>query len=188
MMCDMNYSKFSDLIAKLEVDEAENPDFDVGLYIRLMALYMYEDNLHAANFLWKRIPEPIKENEDLQRTYLMLVSLLSGNTGEFFKTVTHAWTPDLANIMEDLLIKKRENVFKLISRSYNGIYEQNLMELVQMPRDRLNETCNALGWVYEREGQQFIIRPKVMPSVHTDYSDTYDRFYYLTEFVSYLEN
>uniref|UniRef100_A0A0K8UY91 COP9 signalosome complex subunit 8 n=1 Tax=Bactrocera latifrons TaxID=174628 RepID=A0A0K8UY91_BACLA len=98
----MQENKYSDLMKKIELEEL-NTNIDVDSYIQLLAIYLYQDKIADAKFLWKRIPQAVKkENNELERLNLVMSALIANNATDFFRQVDYPWPGNIKHIMQDL--------------------------------------------------------------------------------------
>ena len=76
-----------------------------------MAVYLYENDLCSAKFLWKRIPEQAKtECENLSRIWDVGKAMWQSNLCEVFKLIdSHEWSENEADIMK--AVKGRLQIF-----------------------------------------------------------------------------
>ena len=67
-----------------------------------MAVYLYEDDLCSAKFLWKRIPEQAKtEYADLSQIWDVGKAMWKGNLSDVFKLIDgYEWSENEAGIMK----------------------------------------------------------------------------------------
>ncbi|XP_011202488.1 COP9 signalosome complex subunit 8 [Bactrocera dorsalis] len=184
----MQENKYSDLMKKIELEEL-NTNIDVDSYIQLLAIYLYQDKIADAKFLWKRIPQALKkDNNELERLNLVMSALIANNAIEFFRQVDYPWPGNIKHIMQDLFERMRSDVLSLVGQAYISIFEHELMQLTHLSRDELKQTCHALDWKYENEDQKAVIIPK-KPAPNTEFTaSSEDLLLKLTDFVSFLEN
>nr|XP_036232364.1 COP9 signalosome complex subunit 8 [Bactrocera oleae] len=184
----MQENKYSDLMQKIELEELST-NIDVDSYIQLLAIYLYQDKIADAKFLWKRMPQALKkDNIVLERLNLVMCALIANNATDFFRQVDYPWSGNIKHIMQDLFERMRRDVLTLVGQAYISIFEYELMQLTHLSRDELKQTCHALDWKYENEDQKAVIIPrKAAPNTEFTASSE-DLLLKLTDFVSFLEN
>ncbi|XP_030556097.1 COP9 signalosome complex subunit 8 [Drosophila novamexicana] len=181
----MQQDKYSDTLSKLENEELENISPGAEIYQQLMAIYLYQNKLANAKLLWMRISNNLKEqNKELAQLNLLNLALQHNSYADFFKHIKYDWSETNKPIIDDLLVKQREELLNLTATAYVSIYEQNLMEMAQLTPDELKNAC--LDWTREQDGDKQILLPKMKEATPRIASD--DQLLKLTEFVSFLEN
>ena len=72
------------------------------MYAKLLAVYLYENDLCSAKFLWKRIPDQAKnEYTDLSRIWEVGKAMWKGNLPEVFDSIdSYEWSENEADIMK----------------------------------------------------------------------------------------
>lgn len=72
------------------------------MYAKLLAVYLYEDDLCSAKFLWKRIPEQARnECADLSPIWDVGKAMWNGKLSEVFKSIDdYEWSANVADIMK----------------------------------------------------------------------------------------
>ena len=76
------------------------PSNDV--YAKLLAIYLHEDDLCSAKFLWKRIPDQAKnECAELAQIWNVGKAMWNGNLSEVFSLINgNEWSENAAGIMK----------------------------------------------------------------------------------------
>merc|ERR1712088_15696 len=94
----------SELREELEKKEIEAPNCRPSndIYARLLAVYLYENDLCSAKFLWKRIPEQARTDcSDLIRIWDVGKEMWKGNNHNVFGLIdAHNWSDDVALIIQ----------------------------------------------------------------------------------------
>ncbi|XP_017060620.2 COP9 signalosome complex subunit 8 [Drosophila ficusphila] len=182
----MHLNKYSELVERLENEELEHIELGAELYQQLLAIYLYQNKLANAKLLWMRIPPKFKDDKELIQLNLLNVALQNNNYTDFFKNIKYDWSERVKAPVDDLLVRQREELFKLISSAYVSIYQNNLLNLSLMSEEELMNTCAALNWTEELDGDRVILKPKVQEPAPSRGND--DQLLKLTEFVTFLEN
>ena len=75
-----------------------------GVYAQLLAVYLYEDDLCSAKFLWKRIPEQAKsECADLPRIWDVGKAMWRREPADIFRSIDEfEWSENVADIMKSV--------------------------------------------------------------------------------------
>ncbi|XP_037710133.1 COP9 signalosome complex subunit 8 [Drosophila subpulchrella] len=182
----MHLNKYSELQQRLENEEFEQVELGADVYQQLLAIYLYQNKLADAKLLWMRIPNKLKEDKELIQLNLLNVALQNNNYADFFRNIKYEWSERVKAPVEDLLIKQREELFKLMGSAYVSIYQHNVLELSLMSDEELKNACAALNWTEELDGDRVILKPKVQEAPPSRGND--DQLLKLTEFVTFLEN
>ncbi|XP_016989315.1 COP9 signalosome complex subunit 8 [Drosophila rhopaloa] len=182
----MHLNKYSELLERLESEEFEQVELGAEVYQQLLAIYLYQNKLANAKLLWMRIPAKLKEDKELVQLNLLNQALQNNNYADFFKHIKYEWSERVKSPVEDLLIKQRGELFRLMGSAYVSIYQHNLMELSLMSEEELKKAYVVLNWTEELDGERVILKPKVQESTPSRAND--DQLLKLTEFVTFLEN
>ncbi|EDW78153.1 uncharacterized protein Dwil_GK24158 [Drosophila willistoni] len=183
----MQSNKYKELLQQLESEELEHIELTPEVYQQLMAIYLYQNELSNAKLLWMRIPDKLKvENKELAQLNLLNLALHHNNYADFFKHINYNWSENVKSTIDDLFAKQREDIFTLTGNAYVSIYEEHLLDMVQMAPNELRTHCASLGWTQEQDGDRVIWLPKAKEIVPVRGND--DQLLKLTEFVTFLEN
>ncbi|XP_017484606.1 PREDICTED: COP9 signalosome complex subunit 8-like isoform X3 [Rhagoletis zephyria] len=184
----MQERKYSDLMHRIESEELST-NIDAESYTQLLAVYLFQDKLADAKFLWKRIPQALKkDSNELQRLNVVMSTLIVNNPTDFFKQVDYPWSINIKLIMDDLIERVRQDVLTLVGQAYISIFEQELIQLTRLPQQDLKRVCVAMEWKYENDGQKAVIIPKNSEPMTKLNASSEDLLLKLTDFVSFLEN
>ena len=74
------------------------------VYAKLLAVYLYENELSSAKFLWKRIPEKAKnDSPDLAHIWDVGKAMWKREPAEVFKIIDgFGWSENIAEIMKSV--------------------------------------------------------------------------------------
>lgn len=180
----------SELREELEKKEIEAPNCRPSndIYARLLAVYLYENDLCSAKFLWKRIPEQAKnECENLSRIWDVGKAMWQSNLCEVFKLIdSHEWSENEADIMKAVKEIVRDRSIELISRAYTSISISEFSKYIGMSEDQAHtQALKVPGWtVNDREKLIYPVRRQP-----TEYQNVLaeKQLTTLTDFVSFLE-
>ena len=72
------------------------------IYAKLLAVYLYENDLCSAKFLWKRIPEQAKnESVNLSQIWEVGKAMWNSNLSEVFRLIdTYEWSEHESDLMK----------------------------------------------------------------------------------------
>ncbi|XP_075152147.1 COP9 signalosome subunit 8 [Haematobia irritans] len=180
-----NMVNYENIVLELEQEELGEQFPDTNLYIKLFACYLVQNKLYDAKFLWKRIPQELKaENEDLNEMHQLLRALISNNILDFLKHIKREWPEQIKSIMDDLLRSAQGNVLRTVENAYSSIARENLIEAIDVYQNHLKESSSSSiddNQMSSSQGQSCKNANKAAVSSEHQLSR-------LTGFVSFLEN
>ncbi|XP_065831361.1 COP9 signalosome complex subunit 8-like [Oscarella lobularis] len=181
---------FVQLAALCEQKELEAPNgiTTADVYGTLLAVYILQNELNYARFLWKRIPDQLKKsNSELGSLWSVGQNLWKRDF-----PATHAalkqtpWPPHLEPIVDTMRVQLRMRILALVGQAYDAIGIEDLaVQLSLSPSDTLQEV-SRLGWAVDGSGK--IVRPKSQISDASSGFSNQKKLEKMTEYVSFLEN
>lgn len=183
---------FNDSMNELEREELEplNGVLCSREYARLLAIYLYQDKICNAKFLWKRIPSDIKAgDEELKRIWLVAKRMWKRDWPAVHVALNTEWSDDIKEIMVSLKCKVRERVMKLISKAYSLLNLTSMATISGLSLDEARQAAIDMRW-------NIIDGNIVQPCKYVDeaqnnvneFAMTEEKLHKFTEFVSFLEN
>jgi len=175
---------------ELEKREIEAPGCRPSndVYAKLLAVYLYENDLCSAKFLWKRIPDQAKnEYTDLSRIWEVGKAMWKGNLPEVFDSIdSYEWSENEADIMKAVKEIVRDRSIELISRAYTSISVSEFSKYIGMSEENaVSVALKETGWtVNDRE--KLICPVRRQPSEYKAMLAE-KQLTTLTDFVSFLE-
>ncbi|CAG9098983.1 hypothetical protein JYU34_002500 [Plutella xylostella] len=182
-----NYEKLCGELEKQEL-EATNGIATPSTYAQLLAIYLYQNDLCNAKFLWKRIPPTItSSNPEIVAIWAIGQKLWKKDLPGTYQAITaYTWTEPVASIIKALEDKVRERSFALIGSSYSSISLEAVASMSGLSKDAVLHACRDLKWELDADGVTVAPKPPTTPQpLHTS---SEDQLFKLTEFVSFLEN
>lgn len=191
---DSNESEVYGQILELENSEMASGVLSSSQYLNLLCLYLRNDSLMAARFLWKRIPSDCKTGDPyLQSVWDLTVLLLRRRNHEFlsscreFLRVTDL-SPSVQSHLSAVYERIQRSTIELIKSAFSCISVEKLCSMLSLSQDE------AVGfmenWTTSSDGL-FLIEPSVSHSrvncIDQDKTIT-DFMQTLTEFSSFMEN
>ena len=159
-----------------------------ALYAKLLAVYLYEDDLCSAKFLWKRIPEEAKgECADLSRIWDVGKAMWNRNLSKVFKSIDeYDWSENVANIMKAVKAIVRGRSLELISRAYTSMSVSEFSRYVGMSEEEaISLAVKEPGWTFN--DREKLISPVRGQPVEYKTVLAEKQLTTLTDFVSFLE-
>lgn len=183
---------------KLEIQELESPGGRASpqVYGQLLAIYLLFNDLISAKFLWKRIPQEIKDaNEELSIIWHVGKSMWRKDYAEIYGVIKScpSWPNHLKNIMNLILDSTRRRAEKLIMRAYSTVHIAQASKLLGLTPD---ETCqwvaqqnwtfdNATGFITVTKDSNNESNKQTTIAVMENRSELIDK---LTDYILFLES
>jgi len=159
----------------------------VGVYSQLLALYLLQNDLCSAKFLWKRIPSDIKAaHEDLEHIWALGQKMWQRDLPAIYECLQREWPDRLKPTMHKILESVRKRTISVVSNAYSSISAQDFSMLVGLSKEKALEVATENGWTYNTEKD--MILPKKPPEPSSSVTPSEQQLQRLTEFVSFLEN
>jgi len=158
------------------------------IYIKLLAVYLYENDLCSAKFLWKRIPEQAKnECVSLSQIWEVGKAMWNSNLSEVFRLIdTCEWSEQEVDIMKAVKESVRERSFELIGRAYTSISVTEFSKYIGVPeQEAVSLALKEPGWTVNE--QEKLICPVRRQPTECTTVQAEQQLTTLTNFVSFLE-
>lgn len=180
----------SGMLQNLEQLEIEGGELTHTDYESFLALYLAINDLPNAKFLWKRIPDSIKEHESscLEKIWELGKALIRGKYSTVYDLVDNSeWPPHLVSIMSHLRKALVARNLQLIVKSYSSLRFEDAMKMIgSKTKEELLKLSEAQGWtVCPSFG--FIISRKTGLDEDNQSSNN-EQLEKLADYVSFLEN
>lgn len=188
---------YASLARKLETQELESPAGRASpqVYGQLLAIYLLFNDLTSAKFLWKRIPNEIKEeNSELSIIWSVGRRMWTKDYAEVYGIIKScpSWPNHLKNIMNLILEHTRNAAAKLITKAYSTIHVSQASRLMGFTKDEMVAWVLSNNWTYE-EDTGFIVVVKgegddsklAGPAVVENRTDLLEK---LTDYIIFLES
>nr|XP_023025907.1 COP9 signalosome complex subunit 8 [Leptinotarsa decemlineata] len=178
------------LAQDLERQEFEAPNTipSPQVYGQLLAIYLYQNDLCNAKYLWKRIPQVTKNlNPELGHIWAVGQSMWKRDFPSIYKAINAVtWSETVTDIMKLLQDVVRTRAVNLISQAYSSITLDTFSAMTGLPHDVCIPACKERGWTFEPDTK--MIHPIGLAVEHIGQTSSEDQLYKLTDFVSFLEN
>ncbi|GIY06472.1 COP9 signalosome complex subunit 8 [Caerostris darwini] len=185
---DPSIQQYSDMAADLEKQELEAPDGIASpqVYGQLLAIYLLQNDLPNAKFLWKRIPESIRdENSELGKLWTVGQKLWQCDS-DVYVALSEEWPEHLKPIVSAIKDVTRNRALRLISRAYSSITVEKISAFLGLPAEDCIEALSSLGW--EIDAACKIMKPQTTDNNSEDVFQSEEQLAKLTDFVAFLEN
>ena len=187
MTCDL---KFDVVMEELEQKELETKDIEAADYENLLAIYLANNDTFNAKFLWKRIPQTIKDSSDsLKAIWDIGKSLIQGDYAAIYSQIdSKTWPSHLTSIMSHLRKEQQSRIIQLISKGYTAISLSDAMLMTGCTtEEEIIKLGESAGWKIDAPFG-FIISKKVLHDEENVFSSNQEQLEKLTDYVSFLEN
>ncbi|XP_050670237.1 COP9 signalosome complex subunit 8 [Leptidea sinapis] len=183
-------TNFDKLCGELEKQELEAPNgvAPAATYAQLLAIYLYQNDLCNAKFLWKRIPQNItSSNPEISAIWAVGQKLWKKDLPRMYQALAaYHWVEPVATIMRALEERARERALNLIGKSYSSISIESVLAVTGLSKEAVLQICRERKWELDDDGVTVRPVPPVQPTpLHTS---SEDQLFKLTDFVTFLES
>jgi len=185
-MAELDYNKVCEDLEKQELD-APNGVPPAHIYEQLLAIYLLQNDLTSAKFLWKRIPGSAKTSTpELALIWALGQHLWQRDLPAVYTAINHEWSNHVKDIIKGLHESVRQRAVELVGRAYTSISAEDFAQLVGMTVDESILAAKNYGWGYDQATRMILpTRPKPAPHAPTPSEEQLRR---LADYVSFLEN
>ncbi|GFO00001.1 cop9 signalosome complex subunit 8-like [Plakobranchus ocellatus] len=180
---------FQQLSLELEKQELENGNSPCTAtqYSQLLALYLLQNDLCNAKFLWKRIPQTVRQGcPELNNIWAVGQKMwLKDYTGTY-EALQKEWSDDVKGIMTAVQDSVRERALRLVRLAYSSIGADDFATFVGMPADKAIQAAQGEGWDVDLHNRIIIPKKLESPVATTIMSDQH--LSVLTDYVTFMEN
>ncbi|XP_076643558.1 COP9 signalosome subunit 8 [Halictus rubicundus] len=175
---------------ELEKAELEAPSgvTTARTYAQLLAVYLYQNDLCNAKYLWKRIPADVKtENTELKQIWVVGQCMWQRDWAAVHAALNAEWSTDVSNIMNALKDNVRERAINLVSKAYSSLRLGMFATMTGLPEEEARQAAVEKGWTIDG----LMVEPRKIETeecILDNEDHTEDQLRKLTQFVSFLEN
>ncbi|XP_042857221.1 COP9 signalosome complex subunit 8-like [Penaeus japonicus] len=185
-MADVDYSKIGEDLEKQELD-APNGVPPAHVYEQLLAIYLLQNDLTGAKFLWKRIPASTKTaTPELGLIWAVGQNLWQRDLPAVYTALKQEWSATVKEIMKAVHDHVRQRALDLVARAYTSISAEDFSQLVGMTVEEAIIAAKGQGWGYDEPTRMILPVPKA-PKPHTP-TPSEEQLRRLADYVSFLEN
>ncbi|CAG9859176.1 unnamed protein product [Phyllotreta striolata] len=178
------------LMEDLERQELEAPNGNAPAYVyqQLLAIYLYQNDLCNAKYLWKRIPPTIKASTpELANIWAVGQSMWTRDFPAIYKALNSVtWSETVSEIMRQVQEVVRSRAVDLISQAYSSISLDTVSAMTGLPPEVCVPSCLEKGWKFDADTK--MVHPVRQVVQHLGQTSSEDQLSKLTDFVSFLEN
>lgn len=180
--------KFLNELEKAEL-EAPGGIATAQTYAQLLAVYLYQNDLCNAKYLWKRIPSELKTgSSELAQIWVVGQRMWQRDWPAVHVALNTEWSEDVADIMAALKDNVRERAITLISKAYSSLDLIVFATMTGLTLEEARRVAIERGWTVDGTMVQPSKIEKEESNLASEVCLTEDQLYKLTQFVSFLEN
>ncbi|XP_054719758.1 COP9 signalosome complex subunit 8-like [Uloborus diversus] len=180
--------QYSDMAVKLEQEELEAPGgvATPQLYGQLLAIYLLQNDLPNAKYLWKRIPRNIKEdNSELGKIWTVGQKLWQCDS-TVYASLAEEWPDHVKPILSAITETTRSRALRLVANAYSSISVEKISSFLGLSAEDCVKALSSLGWEIDSTFQ--IMKPQNNGMKPDDNLVSEEQLAKLTDFVAFLEN
>ncbi|XP_072970577.1 COP9 signalosome complex subunit 8 [Typha angustifolia] len=154
--------------------------------IHLLA-HLYANDLNSARFLWKSVPQPIKESRpELVAAWRIGQCLWNRDYAGVYGAIRgFDWSPEVAGLVAAFSESYTKRMFQLLTSAYSTIGVVDVAHFIGMSEEDATKYALQQGWSLDSSSQMLtVIKPKIVTEQKLDSS----KLQRLTEFVFHLEH
>lgn len=187
------------LAEDLEKQELEAPGGvpSAQVYSQLLAIYLYQNDLCSAKYLWKRIPTTVKNaNPELGKIWKVGQKMWQRDFPGVYAALTTGgeWSDTVSQTMKSVHDAVQKRALQLVGHAYSSISVTDFSSFVGITPEEVvaratppSGVDNDGGWSMDPNVPGMVLPRKPSPGPIVECSSE-DQLYKLTEFVSFLEN
>lgn len=181
----MNSKNYQTLLAELEQLEI-NDEATAQTYSQLLALYLYENEMCYAKFLWKRIPKNLKNSyPELVAIWNVGQKMWKQDWSGVYEALNIEWSKTVAEIMKSLKQRTKERALNLIGEAYSSLNFDTFSKMTGTNLEEARLLAVEKGW----DVSATTVRPlKIQKQDISSVEESEEKLHKLAEFVSFLEN
>lgn len=192
-------SKINSLRSELELQEIDAPGCRLSpeLYAKLLAIYLIQNDLCNAKFLWKRIPEDVKKGDsgsEISKIWNIGQSLWKKDHSATFEALkTSEWSEHTSELMAIVTESTRQRYINLVESTYSSICIGDFSKFVGLSESDAQQLASQqVGWSIDADQKYILINPKPVNNYQLGdgieaSSASEEQLRQLTNFISFLE-
>ncbi|XP_067002457.1 COP9 signalosome complex subunit 8 [Anabrus simplex] len=180
-----NIRKLAEDLEKQELD-APGGIPPSHVYAQLLAIYLFQNDLCNAKYLWRRIPQNMKNSHpELGTVWKVGQKMWQRDFPGVYGALNADWSENVVQVMQALQESVRKRALHLVAHAYSSISLDDLGKFVGLPAEQAAQLAVEQGWQVDSSFMVSPCRPSTGPD---EVTSSEDQLYKLTEFVSFLEN
>jgi len=180
-----------DMCRKLEQQELESQlsggRTGVEVYSELLAGYIALGRLPEAKFLWKRIPDNVKqESAELGKIWEVGKAIWKRDYPNVFQNLQYEWSDSMKPLMQYITQQYREDTLRLVSNAYSTIKMSDLSQYLGQTPTEAGQHVQSLGWNWNKDTD--MVEPQRVQAESFKRESLTNQLQRVADFISYLEN
>ncbi|XP_013381777.1 COP9 signalosome complex subunit 8 [Lingula anatina] len=174
---------------QLENQELESPGgvATPQIYGQLLTIYLVQNDLNNAKYLWKRIPAAVKSaNPELGNIWTIGQKMWQKDFAGIYEAINKDWSDNLKPTMATLLESTRRRVFNLVAQAYSSVSGDQFAQMMGMTVEEAVQAAVSQDWKADAQ-TRLVIPVRSAPQSETSVPSE-QMLERLTDFVSFLEN
>ncbi|XP_013783300.2 COP9 signalosome complex subunit 8-like, partial [Limulus polyphemus] len=140
-----------------------------------------------AKFLWKRIPENVKQgNPEIGNVWAVGQKLWNRDFPGVYSCLEQEWPEHLVSIMNVIRDATKTRAVQLVAKAYSSIGVDDTASFLGMSSNQVIKGVSSYGWSVDSSSK--MILPKRPDSPKEQPTSSEEQLAKLTDFVSFLEN
>mmetsp|Transcript_4707 Transcript_4707/g.6468 ORF Transcript_4707/g.6468 Transcript_4707/m.6468 type:complete len:210 (-) Transcript_4707:138-767(-) len=185
------YSQALMILEELELMDAEKEDLVPNIELQLslqMLLYLIQDDLANARYLWKRTPPALRQADSpFAHLWTIGTALWKRDIVTAYIALNQQWPEDIATLIPVLRERIQNRQLNLIEKAYQKVSIACVAEALGESEDTAVSVCTTRGWAVDKESNQLLPvcqRPKMEAN---DPKTGSEHLKQLTEYIMFLE-
>lgn len=171
----------------MENNEINDETLTVEDYSKLFAAYILTNELCAAKFMWRRVPESIKSNPELQKVWSIGKALWTKQYTQAYELIDCTWSETLEPIMIAIKCRIQQDTLKFISLHYENIKLDQFQTLMGVDKEQAERIIESEGWSFDN-GYVIPVEINEPELLLSGSQEILDRLVTLSSFTTYIEN
>lgn len=190
----MDVDDLNNLKESLEQQEliAPNGIASIDVYKQLLTVYLIQNEILNAKFLWKRIPEQLKnDNNEILNLWKIGQYLWKREFPNVYTAVSSMeWSPLLQPMLVKLVEELRNRLLRLVGNAYSIIKIDTLCQMLGLAETEVVEIILSKAWEIDLDKK--IVKPSPFCREKADVKyatqDSDALMGCLTDYITFLEN
>lgn len=158
------------------------------VYTQLLAVYLFQNDICNAKFLWKRTPDEIKlSTPELAKLWNVGCHIWKRDFVAVYNALKEEWSPSIQPIITALTEKLQKRTFDLVSNAYTSIRAEGLAKLMGITREAALSAAVTSGWISDPATGMITPKKTELPQKEIPLTSEQE-LALLTDYVSFLEN
>uniref|UniRef100_A0A3B5QHV9 COP9 signalosome complex subunit 8 n=1 Tax=Xiphophorus maculatus TaxID=8083 RepID=A0A3B5QHV9_XIPMA len=158
------------------------------VYAQMLALYLLNNDMNNARYLWKRIPQAIKSaNPELAAIWAVGQRIWQRDFPGIYTTIAaHQWSENILPVMEALRESSRQRAYSLVAQAYTSITAEDFAAFVGYSVEEAVKGVVSQGW--QADPATRMVMPKKPDPPPVSLVPNEQQLARLTDYVAFLEN